>query len=295
MEHLSGYHDYTLFEVSTKTGEVQFDTYLYLLREYNNNPGAKIILSYDKLAPSLGIEKMTREDYRRQITKVLEKLRDKYKLIDLKTPERSQAAQILLKDINDPMKLYTAPSKSLEIPTAYWRYGWNKRLPFSAKVMYLINLAYTSPSSPSWFMARSTISKKHNISESFISDGTRELRKLNLLAIEYGELEGIRFDERHANVYTPKPLYDPLKLEESIKDLEAKHGREKIDRARQSAALVFEENNLRTIQALIDLEEKYGVALIEEALNKLKDKSPDNPKRSAGYLINSVKSMARNK
>ena len=57
--------------------------------------------------------------------------------------------------------------------------------------------------------------------------------------------------------------------------------------------MVFEENNLQTILALIDLEDKYGQAIIEEASKKIAEKNPDNPKRSAGYLINTIKAMAK--
>ena len=88
--------------------------------------------------------------------------------------------------------------------------------------MYLITLSYTSPQSPSFFMARDTLSKKHHISESFISDGTKELRRLNLLDIKYGDLEGKTYNQRLANVYTPKPLYNPQDLKKTLADLQRK-------------------------------------------------------------------------
>ncbi len=95
---------------------------------------------------------------------------------------------------------------------------------------------------------------------------------------------GKSYDDRQANVYTPKPLYDPEELTGQLKELGEKYGKEKLDRAKQAAAIVFEENNLKTIQALIDLEDKYGQATVEEAAKKISEKNPDNPKRSAGYL-----------
>jgi hypothetical protein len=140
-------------------------------------------------------------------------------------------------------------------------------------------------------MARENIAKTYDISESFISDGTRQLRELNLLDVKYGELEGKSYDQRQANEYTPKPIYSPDDVAKELKDLEQKHGKDKLNRAKQTAAIVFEENSLKTIQALIDLEDKYGQAVVEEAAKKISEKNPDNPKRSAGYLINMVKSM----
>ncbi len=281
-----------LGEMVSQADERAFSTYLYLLSQYTGNEESKLTLSYDKLAEALGIGEMSKEGYRRQINKVLTKLRDKYKLIEFKNPLRNQDAEIILKDPGRTKNLYKLSEENvLELPTTYWRYGWNKTLSFPAKVMYLITLSYTSQASPSFFMSRDTISKKHHVSESFISDGTRELRKLNHLDIKYGELENLRFDQRQANVYTPKFLYDPEDLKESLRALEQKYGKEKLNRAIQTAAIIFEENNPKTIQALIDLEDKYGQTLVQEAAKKISEKNPDNPKRSTGYLINTIKGM----
>ena len=144
-------------------------------------------------------------------------------------------------------------------------------------------------------MSRDTLSQKHHISKSFITDGTRELRQQNLLNIKYGELEGKSYSKRDANEYTPEPLYDPEDLKKELKALEQKHGKEKLEHAKQTTAIVFEDNNLKTIEAVIDLENKHGRALVDEAAKKISEKNPDNPKRSAGYLINTVKSMASQK
>ncbi len=144
-------------------------------------------------------------------------------------------------------------------------------------------------------MSRETLSKTFNISESFISDGTMTLRKLNLLEVKYGELENNNYDNRKANTYVPKSFYDPLKLQEQIKDLKTKYSEEKVTRAIQAAKAVFEENNLETIQALIDLEDKYGQTIIQQAVTQISEKNPDNPKRSAGYLINTIKGIGQNK
>jgi len=45
------------------------------------------------------------------------------------------------------------------------------------------------------------------------------------------------------------PLYNPQDLKKALKDLEEKHGKEKLERAQQIASMIFEENNPRTIQA----------------------------------------------
>jgi cardiolipin synthase len=275
-----------LGEMVSQADERVFDVYLYLLSQHTGSEDTKLTLNYEKLAASLGIDQMTKEDYRRQITKVLQKLKDKYRVINFENPDRGQDAVIQFKEPVAP------ETNTFQVPAAYWKYGYNRTLPFPAKVMHLIVLSYTSQASPSFFMSRETLSKKHHISESFISDGTRELRKRNLLDIEYGEIEGKSYSQRPANVYTPKPFYDPKDLEKDLKGLEEKYGREALGRALSAASIIFEENNSRTLRALIELENNYGEAIVKEASAKLAEKNPDNPKRSAGYLINTVKSIA---
>jgi HKD family nuclease len=275
-----------LSQMASQSDERASDTYLYLLKEYDGNPDRKVSLNYNNLAKALAIDQMPVEDYRRQITKVLEKLDNKYNLIKFQKPLRNQNAVVKLNPEFSTQKL--------EIPTTFWRYNWNKTLSFPAKVMYLINLSYAQ-SSPSgrFSISREKLSKTHDLSESFISEGNQALRKLNLLDIEYGDLEDLKFNERKANTYTLQELYNPKDLKEELNKLEQKHGQQKLDRAVKTASLVFEENNPKTIQALIDLEDQYGQAIIEEASKKISEKNPDNPKRSAGYLINTIKNIAQ--
>jgi len=277
-----------LSEMASKSDERAFDTYLYLLKEYDGNNERTVILDYDNLAKSLGMDRMTVEDYRRQITKTLEKLDEKYNLITFQKPDRNQNAEVKLKP--------EASRQKLDIPTAFWRYDWNKTLSFPAKVMYLINLSYTQSSPQNRFsISREKLSKIHGISESFISEGNQTLRKLNLLDIQYSELEDLKFSQRQPNTYTLQELYNPEDLKKNLSKLEQKHGQQKLDRAVKTASLVFEENNLKTIQSLIDLEDQYGEAAIQEAAKKIAQKNPDNPKRSAGYLINTIKNIGKSK
>lgn len=273
-----------LSEMASQSDERAFDIYLYILKEYDGNSHMKVSLSYDKLAKSLGIDQMSIEDYRRQITKVLEKLDEKYKLIKFNKPDRNQNAEVAL----NPQ----SSSDKLDIPTSFWRYGWNKSLSFPAKVMYLINLSYTQSSPQNRFsISRESLSKAHGLSESFISDGNQNLRKLNLLDIKYSDLEDLRFDQRKPSAYTLKEMYDPAELKRDLDKLTEKHGKEKLNRAMTIASLVFEENNLKTIHALLELETQYGETIVNESAKKISEKNPDNPKRSAGYLINTIKSM----
>ena len=274
--------------MASQSDERAFDTYLYLLKEFNGNTEKSLTLDYGFLAKSLGIEKMSTEDYRRQINKVMDKLQEKYRLIKFESPKRNQDTKIRL--------LKGSSQEKLDIPTTYWRYSWNKTLTLPGKVMYLINLSLSQASPEGRFsVSREKLSKTYGISESFISDGNQELRRLNLLDIQYSELEDLKFSQRQANTYRVQDLYDPNELKDNLKALEQKYGTEKLLRAVKTASLVFEESNLKTIQVLLGLEDQYGEAIVQEAAKKIEEKNPDNPKRSAGYLINTIKSMASQK
>ena len=283
-----------LGQMVTEPDERAFDIYLYLLKEYDGNKDVKITLNFKSLAESLGIENMGNEDYRRQIIKVLNKLETKYGLIGYEPQGQNKDASITLKDPNDPKQNYTLPKINyFEIPFTYWDYDWNQTLSFPAKVMFLLNLAHTSISSPSWYMSRKLIAETHHISPTFVTDGTRDLKKLDLLNIEYGPIDGTNYHERPANIYTPKPLYDPEELKKEMAKLEQKYGKEKSERARGVSSVVYQENNIGTIQAFLDLEDQYGKDIVEKAAQKIAQQNPDNPKRTVGYLINTIKSMGR--
>ena len=285
----------TLGEMVSQSDERTLDVYLYLLGQYDQNKDSKVDLNYDNLAQSLSINTMTKEDYRRQITKVLLKLKDKYNLIDFENAARGQNAQIILKDVKNPKKNYDPKTDSFDLPTAYWKYLWNQKLNFSAKAMYLIVLSNTSPSAPNFALSRSDLSKEYSISESFISDGTKGLRISNLLDIQYSSLEDQNYSDRQSNVYTPKPIYDPAELQKELAVLRQKEGTDKLQRAINTASIVFAQNDLNAIKELISLENQYGQTIIQQAAKKISDKSPDNPKRCIGYLISTIKSMANPK
>ena len=162
--------------------------------------------------------------------------------------------------------------------------------------MYLINLSYIQSSHDSYFSAsRVSISQAFGISESFISQGNQELRRLNLLDIQYSEIEGKSYDQRQPSIYTLQNLYNPEDFKKDLSKLEQKYGKDKLGRAVNAAKAVFEENNLKTIEVLIDLESQSSQEIVKEAIQKIADKNPDNPKRSAGYLINTIKNIYKQK
>jgi HKD family nuclease len=266
-------------EMATQADGRTLETYLYLLslKTLSSN---EITLNYSKAANYLGISQMTPEDYRRQINKVLDKLQDKYKLLTYLPPARNQDAQVTLK--------LSETQDYFDLPVGFFRYRWNQRLSLPGQVILLIHRSKLMAGTRSWFKSRKEIAKDYGISESFISDGNTDLRRNNLLDIQYGELESQNYKDRAANIYTPKPLYDPKKLERDLAMLKAKLGDAAYGKAVEAANLVYADNDPKAIRAFAGLYGKHGPQVFEEALSKIGEKNPDNPKRSVGYLIKTI-------
>jgi HKD family nuclease len=274
-----------LGEMATQADERSLETYLYVL-SLKTPASNEVKLDYSKAADFLGISKMTPEDYRRQINKVLDKLQEKYKLLSYLPPARNQDAQITLK--------LSETQDYFDLPVGFFRYRWNQKLSLPGQVMLLIHRSKLMSGTSSWFKSRKEIAKDYGISESFISDGNMDLRKNNLLDIRYGELESQDYKDRAASIYTPKPIYDPKELMRDLAFLKSKVGEAAYGKAVEAATLVYAPNDPKAVRAFAGLYEKYGPQVFEEALAKIGEKSPDNPKRSVGYLIKTISGIGKN-
>jgi HKD family nuclease len=274
-----------LGEMATQADERALETYLYLL-SLKTPSSNEVMLDYGKAANFLGINKMTPEDYRRQINKVLDKLRDKYKLLTYLPPARNQDAQVTLK--------LSETQDYFDLPVGFFRYRWNQELSLPGQVMLLVHRSKLMSGTSSWFKSRKEISKDYGISESFISDGNADLRRKNLLDIKYGELESQNYKDRAANIYTPKPIYDPKDLQKDLATIKAKAGEAAYGKAVEASKLVYADNDPKAIRAFVGLYEKHGPQVFEEALSKIGEKNPDNPKRSVGYLIKTISGIGKN-
>ena len=273
--------------------ERAYDLYLYLCRLASaafsshrqlspSSPSTFFDLNYDSCAAQLGILSTGREEYRRQINKVLDKLQDRYGLASV-TTVYGKDAQIRLADADSDTSRGT-----VSVPAGYWDYGWGRRLGLPGKVMYLLGLYYSSVSlsRPQWSMAATTIAKRHGLTRGFVSTGTIELRRANLIDVLYDEQTPV--GPRHSNRYTPLPLYDPAKLAARWAELENKYGKEKTDRGRACATAVYKDDDCGAVEKFIGLEEKYGIDKVEKARKIMEQKNGDNPKRCVGYFIKTI-------
>jgi hypothetical protein len=65
-----------------------------------------------------------------------------------------------------------------------------------------------------------------------------------------------------------------------------------VKRARALARLLYEDNDARVVEKLIDLENRHGRAVVAEAARLLGRKKPDNPKRRYPYFAGLVRGLA---
>lgn len=268
----------TLGKMARRTDERALDAYLYILRLEQS--GSPVPLDTAALAAWLGIDRMEPAAYRRQIVKTLRKLRGRYGLINLTEP--ALAAQTLLRS-----------TQTVPLPEGYLAVGWNRELNLAGKVFWIINLAESQQSRlrPRWSINQKSLARRYGVSAWFISKGVMELRRQNLVEVEYAPLPGPGEGPRPPALYTPNALYDPADWEEKRADLEAKHGGEKLKRAQAVAALVYEDRDLNGIEELMDLETRLGREAVRRAAAILGAKNPDNPKRSMAYLLGTARAM----
>lgn len=263
-----------------------FDTALFLYKTESllDLRSSTFTLVYEDLAADLGLASMGRNDSRRQINKVLDKLQQRYGLIEVHT-HFNQNAEIAL--------VLPRKGRSVLVPLRYWTLGWNRRLSFAGKCLYLISQYESGVSTrrPVWSVARKTLARRYGVSVGFISQGITDLRRQNLLDVDYAALDIDASVPRRPSIYTPTLLYDPAVLEKKREDLKAQFGIEKFNRAQKAAALVYEDCDVNGIKELIDLENQFGAARVEAAVKLLGQKNPDNPKRSMGYLIGTIRNM----
>jgi cardiolipin synthase len=271
-----------------------FDVYMFLCKlifgvetpwhVVSTETKTEILLDYDTLARYLGIDSMTPVDFRRQINKTLDKLQDRYGLAKV-TTAYGKPAQVRLTD---------APGPWVAIPSAYWAFGgWQKRLAFAGKVMEILNLHYSGISAmrPRWSASEPTLASRHNVSIWFLQQGIVELRRANLLDVDYDSLPEKSVVARRPSIYTPLTLYDPLLLDKKWAELETRYGKEITARGRACAALVLKDCDWRAVEQFIMLEQKYGRERIEKAASIIRLKAVDNPHRSVGYFVGTVSNL----
>jgi hypothetical protein len=258
------------------------DIYLFLLRESKGQ--TEFTVPYESLAESLGIPASDRPVYQAQLARVLRKMDRRYGLI-------RYLPQAYRGDIR--VRLLLPMEDAFGIPAGYWEYGWSGALSLPGKLAYLVNRLRSerSPARPRWSASLATLSRDHGLTVLAMSKGTTALRRANLVEVDYDDLPMEPEGELRPNIFTPLPLYDRRALPGAWARLEALHGKDVSDRARRCAVLVYKDDDVETVERFIALEKAYGREKVEKAYKIIAAKAPHNPKRGAGYFINTVKRM----
>ena len=275
--------------------ERAFDVYLYLIRNFQDTGQAETSLFYDDLAKHLGIFKKMKENaYRRQITKVLKKLENKYHLIEFK-PRYSKEASIRLLDHKDPKKPYSYPAIDyVRLQNEYFEFGWYGILSLRAKFSYFINLIMTAKSEnvSCWSKSVEEITQEFgNISKFVISKGMGELRRHKLIEVSYDVLIGKPYHYRKPKTYRALKLYNPDNLKQELDELKLKHGEKEYKKAIEYATIVFEENNPDILEDIILKSRQYGREKMKKAFSIINKKNTDNPKKTYEYIIGILRGM----
>ncbi len=259
--------------------ERAFDAYLFILQQSSTS----FRLNYEEMAQALGIGHMDRFGYRRQINRILRKLQKKYELIRF-APHYGEDPMIEVLPLMEG-------DRSVRVPGGYWSLGWDRRLSFAGKCFFLVSRyeAAVSTLRPRWSVAQSTLARRYGGRAPFWGQGVTDLRRWNLLEVEYAPYAFDGTSPRKPTLYTPNALYDPLVLDQKFLALEATYGGEAVDRARNAAAVVYEDKDIRGIEELLKLGTRYGWTRVDEALEIVRVKNPDNPLRTMGYLIGVVR------
>ena len=150
----------------------------------------------------------------------------------------------------------------INIPNAYWDYGFDKRLGLHEKYAYLIALAEAGKSArnPYWYRSGEDMSEMYHISRPSISLGLAALEKENIVEVYRHEPRegGGGFSDRPANQYRLNPLRGAGEFERGIEALAGKYGAEVVGQARGLAAELDEPWDLEKIERYVGLVREYG-------------------------------------
>ncbi|MCG2711325.1 MAG: phospholipase D-like domain-containing protein [Candidatus Omnitrophica bacterium] len=277
-------------QIMKQHDERSFDIYLFLLKEAKDPSTSlrtihsgelELTLDYDVIAKYLGIDKKMDEiAYRRQITKVLRKLEEKYKLIKA---DLQYAKDAKVKLLNSE----AFEGKAFHLPKDYFTFGWNRELSMRAKFCYLINFdeANISDTQPYWTKSVEDITQKYNISRDVIAKGMGELRRRKLIEVMYDDLTDKEYRKRKPKMYKIIRLYDPKKLDLKLARVAEQYGEAEYKTARKYAEIVFEEYSPQVIEDIILKTKQYGPKKIKDAFAIVAKKNIDNPKRKYSYVV----------
>jgi hypothetical protein len=183
-------------------------------------------------------------------------------------------------------------TSTVALPDGYAAWGWPRRLSLAAKTFFLVSLRESRNSRlrPRWSVNQKALARRYGVSVWILSRGATELRRRGLIEANYSSLPPPGAGPRAPTLYVPNALHDPAEVDRALAELAARHG-DAAARAREWAAMVYEDDNLAGIKELIRLESEVGVERVRRAARIVGGKSPDNPRRTMAYLLGTIRGM----
>ena len=86
-------------------------------------------------------------------------------------------------------------------------------------------------------------------------------------------------------------MYKRQELEKAFRDLERRYGKDKVKKAVGTLLLIYEDSDVGAAERLILLEEEFGREVVRKAVKKVGEMSGNNPKKTVGYLIGTIRSI----
>lgn len=259
------------------------DLYLHFLR-VGLSTHAFTEVDVPRAVTALGYKDQGPVANRRRLHKIFRRL-DQYGLVEAKETYGRDPA------VRAKPAVSTA---TVALSDHYFVWGWDRRLPLAGKVFALLSQHYAerSPAGPRWSQSQATLAERHGLTEWFLSRGVVTLRRENLVEVDYDDQPTATDRQRRPSIYTPGGFYDPAERDRAMGALEARHGADALRRARALARLLYEDNDARVVEKLIELENRHGRAVLAEAARLLGQKKPDNPKRRYAYFVGVARGLA---
>jgi len=256
--------------------------YLWLLYEGQKRETSELEIDLTQMADWAGLPRDWDENKsRRQLIKALEKkLEKRYGLIEVEIPHGQNAA-IRLRAIESEEKGY------VRLPAGFFEYGTLHRLSHAGLTAYLtaLYLSETSPIRPWWQVPQEGWAALFGISPDVVQEGTRELRRLNLLEVIYFGFDQKPFyKDRPVNQYRLNELVRAA--DEAAEWDRLKRGRsaEEFSLARDYAAWLNDPADPRLVGRLLYLLDVYPDDWVREAMERMRKLQADNPRKHVQYV-----------
>ncbi len=272
-----------LSQLFTSHAEKAFDLYLYLLKKAQKENSNTIRIVYKELAQALGYK----DNYYFNVRQPMNNLKHKYSLIR-HTP---WSKYLTLEGAWHHSRLFSPKvpgTTTITIPYTYWDYGFNKKLSFRAKYMYLVCLSEAQKSSrnPYWFRSIANFTRMYHICDDSVYNGTGDLEKENILEIYRSKPDEFgKFADRLANTYRLNPLISQQAFNKTLKTLTQKYGSGLTQKAQQLSAQLDEPKDIEKIETFIALIKQYGYERVRKVNSEVASKRRETGFRDISQTI----------